>query len=122
MDAAERERILAEARAHLDGSWSAERFPPATNPPIEKSVHNGLRISTRENALIEYSPPPADEPADTGPFFGDHRDELLVESVGEALSGLRREFKRQLAKRDKEIDALREKLDALSAPRGRKRA
>jgi len=37
----EKQRILAESRAILDGSWTPDRFPtraePERSPPIEKS-------------------------------------------------------------------------------------
>src|SRR5262249_51399393 len=97
---------LAKLRADLVADLETRRrreSDPLYEPPqwqgpptVTKSAGNGgLTYSTRENALAAT---PAAAGDDAGPFFGDHRDEQLVEAVGEALSLLRREFRHEIAR------------------------
>jgi hypothetical protein len=127
---------LAKLRAEIAGDLERRQRRAAEDPfyddisarpLVRKSAHNGvLTYSTKHDA---YIPPAADdEPDDGGAFFGDYRDELLTDAIGEALAGLRRElrsqFNRKIATLEGELtetkgllgDALR-KIDTLSRSR-----
>jgi hypothetical protein len=127
MDRDELANLRAELVADLEARQRREAADPFYDPPpatplVRKSARNGgLLYSVHEN---EPAPAPmvASEPVagEHVVLFGDERDEILTEGIGQVISGLRREFKRQLAQRDKEIEALRAQIDALSTRGTRK--
>jgi hypothetical protein len=83
----ERERVIAEAKAHLDGTWTPERFPPRAAPEPSPPV--------AENAQLE---PAARASNDWNDWLDRRLDarlqqerELWIESVGEVVARLRAE-------------------------------
>jgi len=114
----ERKRVIAEAKAHIDGSWTPERFPTRATPQVSSPEQrrdqlDGLTYKVTENALAE----PAellDQPQVSDPWneWLDRRLEeervvvidAVVEIVGEVVAKLRSEYQRDSG-RDTEISA-----------------
>jgi hypothetical protein len=91
----EKQHILAEARAHLDGTWT-----PEPSPVVRKSDDPGLVYKVRENS--EPEPAPA---ADGDGILSDPVIQLVadcVDNYGKQMSDLRRD-----------VDVLTGKVDAL---------
>jgi len=101
----DRKRVIAEAKAHIDGSWSPERFPPRSEPMASSPVRrtdqiDGLTYKVTENALA----PPAEalqQPAASDDWNAwltreldarlDVERQLMIEVVGEVVAKLRAE-------------------------------
>jgi hypothetical protein len=98
------DRLRAE---HAD--WLARREAAAASP-VQKSDPEGILYRTTEQNGPADSQP-------SGVLFGDWRDQALSEAMGFCLVETRREMRKErdaaLAERDRKIERLEAKLDAV---------
>jgi len=117
-DDEQRKRIIEEAKAHLDGSWSPERFPSRSelvaSPPMRRTNEPGdLVFKSRENAQVAAATG-AETRANDDAWNQwleraiDRRLEQeraeMIEILGEVVAKLRSEYQRD-TDRDAEINA-----------------
>src|SRR5262245_16301215 len=130
MDQERRDRILAESRAILDGTWRAEDFPrePQPSPPVElksddeiiytdpRETHASERGMGNGTAPARYATDWQDSDPDLDGMKGWNiwlRDNLLSERHA-IIEGIAEHFADMLAKRDRRINQLETKLAELS--------
>ena len=98
--------------------WMARR-EAASGAPVQKSDEPSVLYRVTDNNSLQPAPEPDAEPSDTGVnFFGDERDEQLIQAIGEVIYELRKEWRAEIKaaidKRDTEIAHLRGQVETLT--------
>jgi hypothetical protein len=88
---------------------------PIRRPPVSESDTDAdLVFKTVDDALVPAAKSAAEPSDETLGLFGDQRDQMLAQSLGIIIAELRREWRQEIKRLERENIELRARVDTLT--------